>query len=99
MDINEFIRSISNGIKVKEISCTRVLKTASGEHQVFFRAEINDISLLDAKISAHLLSLQTEIAVLEHAFASGDISKSFMEDSITSIKSNYFNLLQSLLSK
>jgi hypothetical protein len=57
-------------------------------------AAAQGLSLTDAKLARLLLSMECDIAALESAMANGGISPNYFTDSVKTVRSNYYQLIQ-----
>lgn len=112
MDERKFLQNLTKKMRVGGMVCGRSIKTDKGEIFISFQAEYpssepgissadihgdNLLSVKEARVAAYLLGLQTDIAAHEHALASGLISSQFCQDTISSLKTRYSNLINNEL--
>lgn len=81
---------------VGKVVVTRSYKTPDGDHFVGFTADPpEELSLKEASTAAHILSLQVELAVVDHAYAAGSIRADIYEQRKKRIRQGYNALLKS----
>lgn len=101
------IQRIRANLRVTKITCTRSVKSRSGDSFVGFSASWqsvqNDVDsmgdceegipLQEAKTAQYLLAMETDIAAVESATANGGMSQEVMQATLQMIRSNYSQLM------
>ena len=103
-EVRAELKRIRSGIKITKITCSRSLKTSRGDTFVSLSASVQDDAgfsgaeqegqtLRDAKRSHYMLALDTDLACLEQAAASGLISVEYLRDASAGIQRAYNSLI------
>jgi len=94
------LTELKNGMKVTQITASRVIKTRGGD--VFLSMSANmpkhdedegGIDLKSARLASHVLGLELSILAHEQACANGLITGSELEMATKAVKGNYTKLL------
>lgn len=105
MTREEMVR-IRDSIRIVKVTATRSIKSPGGDNFISFTASFDTtspddgepsgegaLSLKEAKLAAHLVSLQAEVCAHEHAAASGVLGLEQANRRIEKIRSNFKSLI------
>ena len=106
--MEDIIQKYKRQLKVTKIVATRAIKSRHGDNYAGFTATWDSLqddnpsgddsqsptSLEEARVAYLVLSMETDIAAYQSAWASGQITKEQLQGIVANIRANYITLIQ-----